>query len=262
MDWTSPLLIASPVPRSGTTLLQRLLCSATNCIIYGESCANDLMIFSNLLLTKQYYLQSGANQRHAQLQSVLDGQVNDWIADLMPPANVYEQGYRESFFSILRTLAQFADQKGRPVWGVKMAGWSAQNLVQIVGLLPSIKLIYIIRSLTDCVRSAKGAGLIQTLQEIEQFCRMWGQYQQFIAQHFPKEKLLWLSFDDLTSQPASTIQQLEAFTTAQSIKPETLEHRINTVFDANAPLDERNGYERPMALTEEEKQLITTFDYR
>lgn len=37
-----PLLIASPVRRSGITLLQRLLCPAPNSFVFGEGCANGL----------------------------------------------------------------------------------------------------------------------------------------------------------------------------------------------------------------------------
>ena len=47
-----PLVITSPVIRSGTTLLQRLLCSSPSALIYGELCAQDLEFFLNLYTFK------------------------------------------------------------------------------------------------------------------------------------------------------------------------------------------------------------------
>lgn len=39
----SPIFISSPLGRSGTTLLQRLICSSDNGICYGESLAQDFL---------------------------------------------------------------------------------------------------------------------------------------------------------------------------------------------------------------------------
>lgn len=41
----SLIIITLPTIRSGTTLPQRLLCSATNALIYGATCAQDLEFF-------------------------------------------------------------------------------------------------------------------------------------------------------------------------------------------------------------------------
>jgi hypothetical protein len=47
-----PLIIGSPTPRCGTTLLQRLLCSSQHALIYGEKCAQDLELFLNIYTFK------------------------------------------------------------------------------------------------------------------------------------------------------------------------------------------------------------------
>jgi hypothetical protein len=37
-----PLFVTAPVTRCGTTLLQRLICSAPNALLFGESVAADM----------------------------------------------------------------------------------------------------------------------------------------------------------------------------------------------------------------------------
>ena len=40
-----PMIITAPTIRSGTTLVQRLLCSSTRGLIFGEPIAQDLEFF-------------------------------------------------------------------------------------------------------------------------------------------------------------------------------------------------------------------------
>src|SRR5260370_35678049 len=91
-----PLVITAPTIRSGTTLLQRLLCSSSRALIYGELCAQDLEFFLNFYTFKsQQY-----NRRHEEvsttLRNVLARDVNDWIPTLMPEISGYLRTIRRA----------------------------------------------------------------------------------------------------------------------------------------------------------------------
>src|SRR2546428_5771682 len=84
-----PLVITAPTIRSGTTLLQRLLCSSHRALIYGELCAQDLEIFLNLYAFKSQQYNSRREEAAVALEQVLAGDVNNWIPGLMPEISGY-----------------------------------------------------------------------------------------------------------------------------------------------------------------------------
>lgn len=259
MKQLHPILIASPVRRSGTTLLQRLLCSAPNALIYGENCANEIQIFTNIYLSKQLFFQTNKPVRDEMLQRVLDGDVNDWIADLMPEMDPYLDAVKASCFSIFHHYQEFAANKGRPIWGMKMAEWHPSSIQQIQQLLPESRFVYIHRKLEECVRSAKRVNMVQSLPEIQQFCQTYRQYLDYVDQQYPLPKLL-IDYAQLLANPEEVIAELEAFTGAQNIRPEVLKARINTFISDTQRDPSGKGYMPPVELTEEEKAIVDQFE--
>ncbi len=190
MSTFNPVFIASPIRRSGTTLLQRLFCSAPNTLIYGENCANENQFFSNIYSSKQLFFQHNSGARDNMLQKVLDGDANEWIADLMPEMGPYMEALKKSCFSLFDHYQQFAESKGRPIWGMKMAEWHPSSWQQLQGLFPDSRLVYIHRNLRDSVRSAKRVNMVQSLQEIQQFSQTYREYLDYIKLQYPHPKLI------------------------------------------------------------------------
>lgn len=253
-----PILISSPVRRSGTTLLQRLLCSASNTLIYGETCANELFMGSNLLLNKQLLLQASKAAHNRQLKAVLDGDVNDWIPDLMPEIDGYLQVHQNAFFSIVNYFEDFAKSQGRPIWGVKLPEWNPANLVQLHKMLPKSKIIYLHRNLEDCVRSARSMDMVINEQEIYQFCQVWKQAGDFAKQQLKGDGCLHLNYEDLVEFPAKTIAEIEGFTEAENIDRSVMQEKINTYSD-DPKLAINEDYLKPSSLTDAELELIAAF---
>ena len=254
-----PIFIASPVRRSGTTLLQRLLCSAENAIIYGENCANDLHLLSNLLASKHSILDQTKNWRNRQLQSVLEGDVNDWIADLMPDVNTYLEVYKNLLITLTDHFGNFAYQQGRPVWGVKKPEWNPAALILLQQLIPEMKIIYLHRNLKDCARSAKKIEMIQTPEDLHQFCYLWKQFTENATKLLKGKNVLHLAFEDLTSSPDNAIKQIEAFTNAKNIDKSVMEIKINT-HDGDPNLGVGDGlYLKPASLSDGEMAIIKSY---
>ncbi len=227
MNLLDPILIASPAQRSGTTLLQRLLCSSTNALIYGEFCAHELFMATQLYLIKKTQFGMGQGQRRAHIEQVLQGEVDAWIPDLMPDPEEWLEKIAEGAFLQFVYMKKFAEQRGRPIWGMKMAGWNPHNLNQILSLFPKSKVIYLTRNAEDCLRSAKAIEMVRGEEEEKQFLQLWANNKAIAEQLLPKEKTLFIDFETLVEAPSEIISQLEVFSGARGIKPEVLQKKIN-----------------------------------
>ena len=256
-----PILVSSPVRRAGTTLVQRLLCSADNCLIYGESCAHDLNYFIQMYITKALNYGSSSNFRDDMLNEVLKGNVNDWIADLAPPIVDYVEGFRKSSIVFLDYLEEYANKQNRPIWGLKMAEWNSQQIIHVQKNFTGSKLVYILRNLEDCVRSAKTVGILNQPPEVEQFSQIWKQNKEGILENYPKDQLLLVDYKKLVQDPAAIIGDLENFTGAKGIKIEVMQQKINTYkFDERVEKDAKIGYLKPVELSAEELEIIEKYD--
>ena len=259
MQLRPPILIASPVRRSGTTLIQRLLCSSENTLIYGESCAGELQILLNVLTSRHLYFQSSQKMRDEILQEVLEGQVNEWIPDLMPNLEEYLKILPQRYLSIFQYYQEFAERHQRSIWGMKMAEWNATQIRQAMQTFPQSKLIYIIRDLEGCVRSAKRINVLQGVAEIQQFAQIWQQNIQIVQTQLPTERILFIDYQAFIKDPLPIIQQMEAFTGARKIDTSVMGHRINTYKQTHFQGQPEDGYLQPSDLSPEELDFIHSF---
>ena len=256
----SPIIIASPVRRSGTTLMQRLLCSSTNTLIYGESCANDFSIFANLLANKEMIFMQSKNWLNQQLDEVLDGSgLNNWIPDLMPDIEGYIAAYKASIVSLFHYCETFAQQNGRSSWGMKMAEWNPTSLMLIRKIFPGTKIIYLHRDIGDCVRSAKKADMLKGEQEIRQFCQTWKQFSDYARMHLTDKMVMHLEYDDLVEFPEKWLAAIESFTGAAQIDRRIMEVKTNTYADDHKLEKGAGAYLEPAVLTSEELGIIESY---
>jgi hypothetical protein len=242
-------------------LLQRLLSSASNTLIYGENSANDLNFFSNLVANKEMLFRQSKDWRNAQLQDVLRGNVNQWIPDLMPEIDNYLAAYKNTALNMIKHYADFAAQNGKTVWGVKLPEWHPHQLLQLRQLLPGAKIIYLQRNLADCLRSAKGIQMVQNLTEVRQFCQSWKQYSDFALQHLINENILHLNYEELVKQPETGINTLEQFTGAHDIVPQVMKIKVNT-FAGDHKLEPgtKEAYLSPIALDADEQAIVAEYN--
>lgn len=254
-----PLLVSSAVRRSGTTLVQRLLCSASNTLIYGESCAYEIIFLLHVYQSKQLNFSTGKLQRDELLKQVLNGKVDDWITDLMPPVDDFLEVHKKNLERFINYLENYASQQDRPIWGVKMAEWQSHQLLQVKRFFPDTKLVYIQRDLAACARSALQLQIITNEEELRRFCHTWKNNTQLIEQQFPADKVFFLDYQKLIDQPQIVIPQLEQFCGASDIKASVLKKKINTFkFDTRQD-EEGHGYISAQPLNEEQHAIIQQF---
>lgn len=144
----APIFIFSAGWRSGSTLLQRLVCSAERVLIWGEpydrSCpvrhlAESLAPFSASWPQPSYYRQPDP------------GDVSQrWIANLYPPPAAILAGYRAL---MMESFARPARALGATRWGLKEVRFGLPEAVLLKGLFPDARFLFIRRPLADAYLS-------------------------------------------------------------------------------------------------------------
>jgi hypothetical protein len=249
----NPLIIASPTIRSGTTLLQRLLCSATNALIYGETCAHDLELFMTVCQSRALMYGAGKPGYAASLSQVQAGDVNDWILDLMPNIDGYLDHLGRSCFGLLTYCRDYAVAAGRPVWGLKAPGIKIPTLDLIRQTMPQARFIYIHRDVVDCLRSAKARQAVRSEPEVKEFCQSWAVNLRYALKFSHEPFMHMLNYAELIAEPEKCLPLIAAFAGTQAIRADVLRRKINTrAHDASASAP---GYIEPATLTDAEMRI-------
>jgi hypothetical protein len=251
-----PLIITSPTPRCGTTLLQRLLCSSPRALIYGEKCAIDLELLLNIYTFKTQEYNYGRAGYGQELQKVLRGEVNDWILELMPDIDGYLAVLQKSALAGIAYCRDYALQAGRPVWGFKHPAWSPVTIRLIRNFVPGARFIFILRDLGACLKSAKAQRLVVREPEMRDFCQKWAEGVACANSMRDDKAILVLNYEDLVNQPEDTLASLARFSGLQDMDRSVLDHKINVWMGQQFSTQSKDGYIPPAALTEAELAMV------
>ncbi|OHE81021.1 MAG: hypothetical protein A2X76_00605 [Lysobacterales bacterium GWF1_69_6] len=246
--FAAPLLVTSPTIRSGTTLVQRLLCSAPGGLVYGEEVGKDVEFQLQVLAARRLvYRHNGARFRQA-LSQVLDGETNDWIIDLMPGLEAYVDALGQGALAGMKACAAHAASVGRPAWGFKYPGMAPTVLPLLAEAMPGLRVVYVLRGLADTLRSAKAWGALPDAIQVQRFCDDWLAHQHFVHGWRAGIPLLVLRHEALVADPAAAIARLRAFAPIGEPDPGVVSRRIN------APAGE--AYREPEPLSPQEQEWV------
>ena len=251
-----PLIVTSPTPRCGTTLLQRLLCSSRSALIFGEKCAIDLELLLNIYTFKVQEYNYGRAGYDQELQKVLRGEVNDWILELMPDIDGYLAVLQKSALSGITYCRDYALQAGRPVWGFKHPAWSPTTIRLIRNCVPGARFIFILRNLGDCLKSAKAQRLVVRVPEMRDFCQKWAQGVACANSMRDDKAVLVVNYEDLATQPEETLAKLALFSGLRDMDHSVLDHKINAWMGQQFSTQSKDGYIPPAELTDAELALV------
>lgn len=222
---TSPVIILSPAVRAGTTLLQRLLCSAPNTLVFGDSVGQEMEFFARYATVKEQMLQFHEFGAAAVRNAVLAGDTADFITSLAPPAPAQQAGWKAAGLAWVQVCLQEAQEAGRPVWGWKMAGADGIAIRRLAEWFPHARWVWIHRELADCFRSAKAAGMVSGPADAASFAQAAAAASAAFAElALPA---LVLDYAAMIQDPTGTVCALEAFTGARGIQAEVFKVRVN-----------------------------------
>lgn len=255
-DRPAPVLVTSPAIRSGSTLLQRLLCSSPDAIVFGEEIGKDLDLQLQILASRRLVYTHSRPRFAGGLRRVLAGDTGDWIADLMPDLDDYLGALQVGAFAGLAACERQARAAGRRAWGFKYPGFAPPLVRLLADFLPGTRVVYMHRGLEATARSAKAWG--ETVDEagMHHFCAQWLAHRRFMREWAPGHAVLELAYEDLLADPPAALARLQAFLGIAGIDPGVLDLRINNLLEGTDTRRGRTGYLPPADLTANEAAMV------
>jgi hypothetical protein len=259
----NPILVSSPAPRSGTTLVQRLITSSDNGICYGEFCGRRIVELCEFAHKELVAVQSNRERQEYEWNNILEGNHDYWMVGLdLPgefPGNALigaVQVYRQNYDAATRAI-------DKEIWAAKVPKVSFRDVVKTSDLINDLKCIYIYRNVYDVMKSQKTKGWFRSEADLVVACEEWLANTEVIAalkraafQNQPT-MLHVVQYEDLTENLQDNIEQIEAFTGLSGIKSEVADTKVNTWKPTSREnLEPRVSYEAPQGLARHECELI------
>lgn len=203
-----PIFILASGQRCGSTLLQRLLNSHPEILIWGEQ--NGLL---NGIQAEHERLQSWSHVTQRQRDRYQEGGYDTWTANMAPPQEAVQaaaRAYVETLFG------ESARRLGKTRWGFKEVRYGVDVAQFLVLLFPEARVVHLTRDVVDCFISLKhweneplmGWGREQTLQALD----YWQSVNAgFLALNFSPSWYLRLRYEDLLGDRERVLTELCRF---------------------------------------------------
>lgn len=145
-----PVFILSSGWRTGSTLVQRLVMSSKEVLVWGEPYAHSAHIRrlagAMQAFTPEFPLERDLLRTHQKRGLDVDG----WVANLYPDPECLLQAHRRFFLSL---FAEPAQAENWPSWGLKATRLEHAHAVYLKWLFPRAKFLYVYRNPFDAYRS-------------------------------------------------------------------------------------------------------------
>ncbi len=199
-DDHSPLFILSAGWGSGSTLLQRLLISGGECLLWGEPFDHAAPIH-RLMQTLYPIAPNWPREEYFIGSERTDDLSNKWIANLTPQFAHLREAHRNFLLTWLRVPAA---ERGYQRWGLKEVRLTIDHARYLKWLFPRAKFLLIYRDVLDSYRSCKNVNWLSIwpnypVRRVSLFAHHW----RFLLEGFLADAssvgALLVKFEDLTS---------------------------------------------------------------
>jgi hypothetical protein len=196
-----PVFIFSAGWRSGSTLVQRLLVSGKDLLVWGEPysisdyvghLAESLSSFSASYPPKEFFFRTGDATPVAELKE-------QWIAHLYPDVSDLRAAH-QAFF--LRLMAEPAAQRGYPRWGFKECKYGIEHAHYLKWLFPGSRFFFVYRNPLHAWRSFRHFGAYRRWPDDKiftplQFGRSWRNLMEGYLAHHAAVDGMMVKYEDL-----------------------------------------------------------------
>jgi hypothetical protein len=201
----APLFVLAAGWRSGSTMVQRLLCSSQEVIVWGEPYARCELV-QHLCQAAQGLNGQYPNEGHVPEIKALNGLENQWIANLFPPVRDLKGSFRSALDGL---LARPAFREGLSRYGLKEVRLDAEHGRFLHWIYPDARFVALVRNPWDAWRSAKGMDLYLHWPDTpvngpEIFAKHWLRLVESFAD-WKDEAVFFVRYEDLISHPKAAI---------------------------------------------------------
>ena len=210
LDADSPIFLLSAGWRAGSTLLQRLIMSDANVVMWGEPYDECAVIQRMAEMLKAFrpgwppadYYYGGAKP-----------EAGDWVANFFPRPDALRRAPR-AFFDA--AFAEPAKKAGAGRWGIKEVRLGVEHAHYLRWLYPNSKLVFLYRNPLDAYQSYSrfGRNWYDVWPDRPMFtAAAFGRHWRTLAQGFLKAEkplgALTVRYEDLVTADAGLIQRID-----------------------------------------------------
>lgn len=224
----APVVVTSPTPRCGTTLVQRLLTASSNAFVYGEEVGHQIRTLTTWLIGLLRQFEQTGSTVDPDFRRALEGVLTDWRPGLTAPTEVMRRAWIETYYQLPFTLAEFSASVGRPVWGFKSPGCPRDMLRTVLTMMPQAKVVYLIRNLHDVLKSAKARRFVSTEDEVRKLAAEWAGNIREMVELAADERVLFLKYEDLLARKDEHARLLELFCGVEGVDLRQFDLKLNT----------------------------------
>ena len=154
-DDECPIFVLATGWRSGSTLLQRILSTDPNVLLWGEPLGEMALLPGLTTMLARVSEFPELRERCSPRNPAFASLATSWIASLYPPGGDFREGLRALITSWMGNAAR---QRGFTRWGFKEVRLGAADAVLLHWLYPKAKFILLTRNPYDCYLSLSDSG--------------------------------------------------------------------------------------------------------
>ncbi len=228
MERQPPVFIVGPTTRCGSTLLQRLLNSTRDIIVYGENfyVFHDLPKMIGGLHVNNHRARAAIVK--ATMQHFMSSEEDFEATNLFPDLDEYLKVVRRSYYAHIAFYHDYTHDLGFRRWGMKLQMADPIGFQHLQMMLPDARYVCIYRDLYPVTKSAKSRWPddYRNLRDYTNFGRRWKANTETMLASKAKHKLIF-RYEDFIAEPDRHIDELERFVGTNRIKRDVMNRKIN-----------------------------------
>ena len=202
-----PVFVLAGGARSGSTLLQRMLISTGEVMIWGEHGGLLLDGLQRMVTGMAQWIEAEGTRHWERFTN--EGW-NRWIPNVNPPLDAFVEGARAA---LLRSLAVPAAELGYRRWGFKEIRYTGTAVELLKMIFPDATIIVLVRNPEAVLRSIKGTAFYEKdyHSRPEVFLKRWATVSASLARTCVagSSVRLW-RFEDIVADSEGAIASLAA----------------------------------------------------